>query len=88
VYVVTVPAAEAGIALALLLTLYRRSNSLDISLWQELREPGQPQILDEPEQAFVPPEEPPPTWPKLPPAGVEPPHTNASDAVEPETSHA
>jgi len=41
-FVVTVAAAEAGIALALVLVLFRHCGSLDVSLWQELREPDQP----------------------------------------------
>ena len=39
-FIITVAACEAGIALALFLMLYRRKRSLDVSLWQELREPG------------------------------------------------
>src|SRR5882672_12886536 len=39
-FILTVAACEAAIALALILTLYRSRHSLDVSLWQELREPG------------------------------------------------
>src|SRR2546425_10473115 len=39
-FIVTVAACEAAIALALILMLYKRKGSLDVSLWQELREPG------------------------------------------------
>src|SRR5438309_6562119 len=46
-FVITVAACEAGIALALILMLYRRRRSLDVSLWQELREPGQEPTFDE-----------------------------------------
>jgi NADH-quinone oxidoreductase subunit K len=74
IYVLTVAAAEAAIALAMVLSLYRRKHSLDVSLWQELREPDQPAIEDEPE-ATAAATEPEPTWPKLPPAGVEPKRT-------------
>ena len=68
----TVAASEAALALALILTLFRRRSSLDISLWQDLREPDQPPTLDQelPEPL---PEETPPEWPHLPPAGVAPP---------------
>lgn len=76
IYVLTVAAAEAAIALALVLTLYRRRGSLDVSLWQELREPDQPPIVDEPEAAVAAPE-PHPEWPKLTRAGVEPKHSEA-----------
>ena len=46
-FILTVAACEAAIALALILMLYRSSGSLDVSLWQELREPGQEPIVDE-----------------------------------------
>jgi NADH-quinone oxidoreductase subunit K len=72
IFVLTVAAAEAALALTLVLGLYRRSGSLDVTLWQELREPGQPAIVDEPEDLAAPPAEPPPVWPQLPPAGLEP----------------
>src|SRR6476646_7519133 len=39
-FILTVAACEAAIALALILMLYRRRGSLDVSLWQDLREPG------------------------------------------------
>ena len=45
-FVIAVAACEAGIALALFLMLYRRKRSLDISLWQALREPGMPETGD------------------------------------------
>src|SRR5437660_9792327 len=40
-FILTVAACEAAIALALILILFRSRGSLDVSLWQELREPGQ-----------------------------------------------
>ena len=46
-FILTVAACEAGIALALILVLYRSKRSLDVSLWQELREPGQEPTRDE-----------------------------------------
>jgi NADH-quinone oxidoreductase subunit K len=68
-FIITVAACEAGIALALIVMLYRSRRSLDVSLWQDLREPGQePTVDDEPLPRPVP--EPP--LPKLTPAGVEP----------------
>jgi NADH-quinone oxidoreductase subunit K len=69
-FVLTVAACEAAIALALILTLFNRRDSLDVSLWQELREPGQEPTLDEEPLPPGPPEEP---LPQLPPAGLEPP---------------
>src|SRR5262245_26323628 len=35
-FIITVAACEAGIALALILMLYRRRHTLDVSVWQEL----------------------------------------------------
>lgn len=42
IFTLTVAACEAGLALALVLSLYRKSHSLDIQLWSELREPDMP----------------------------------------------
>jgi NADH-quinone oxidoreductase subunit K len=81
IFILTVAAAEAAIALALVLTLFRRRASLDISLWQELREPDQPAIVDDPEELPSSPR-PPVSWPKLTPAGVEPQHSEET-AEEP-----
>ena len=68
-FMLTVAACEAAIALALILMLYRRSKSLDVSLWQELREPDQDPIVDE---EPLPPAAAPEQMPHLTPAGVEP----------------
>jgi len=69
-FIVTVAACEAGIALALILMLYKRKGSLDVSLWQELREPGwEPTEDEEP----LPPPPPEPEYPHLTIAGKEPP---------------
>src|ERR1700720_474661 len=40
-FILTVAACEAAIALALILMLYRSRQSLDVSLWQDLREEDQ-----------------------------------------------
>lgn len=45
-FIVTVAACEAGIALALILMLYRRGKTLDVSEWQTLRERGVPPTVD------------------------------------------
>lgn len=77
IVILTVAASEAGLALALVLVLYNRRGSLDVTLWQELREPGLPRIEDRPEDAE--PLEPvpgPESYPHLTPAGIEPPHPN------------
>jgi NADH-quinone oxidoreductase subunit K len=76
-FILTVAACEAGIALALILMLFRSRQSLDVSLWQDLREPGEEPTVDaEP----LPPPEPPVPLPTLTPSGLEPPH-------RPEKSH-
>jgi len=77
-FILTVAACEAAVALALILMLYRRKKSLDVSLWQELREPGQEPIID---QEPLPPAPPPAPLPHLTPAGPEPARKEA------ETSH-
>ena len=66
---VTVAACEAAIALALILMLFRRGKSLDVSLWQELREPNLEPVIDE---EPLPPAPPPAELPRLTPAGPAP----------------
>src|ERR1700709_1876296 len=39
IVILTVAACEASIALALILILYHRRSSLDVTLWQDIREP-------------------------------------------------
>jgi len=39
VFVLTVAACEAGLALSLILSLYHRTKSLDVNLWTAIREP-------------------------------------------------
>src|ERR1700761_1301808 len=46
IVILTVAACEASVALALILILFKRRSSLDVSLWQEIREPGQPATYD------------------------------------------
>lgn len=46
-FMLAVAACEAALALALIVMLFRRKKSLDVSLWQELREPDQEPIEDE-----------------------------------------
>lgn len=67
-FIVTVAACEAAIALVMILMLYRRRKSLDVSLWQDLREPDQEPIVDEEPLPPAPQE----ALPKLTPAGAEP----------------
>jgi NADH-quinone oxidoreductase subunit K len=68
-FIITVAACEAGIALALFLSLYRSRKSLDVSVWQDIREQGLDAMTDDEPFPQAPPEEP---LPKLPVAGIEP----------------
>lgn len=69
IFIISVAACEAGIALALIFILCQRAGSLDIAVWQSLREEGHPGYVDKevPEQR-----EDEPVWPRLTPAGIEP----------------
>ncbi len=69
IFILTVAACEAAIALAVVLTLFHKSGSLDIAVWQQLREDNQPPYVDRElaEDARVEHH-----WPRLTPAGVEP----------------
>lgn len=68
-FIIAVAACEAGIGLALILMLFKKSGRLDIAFWQDMREEGQPAFVDRqlPERR-----EEEPMWPRLTPAGVEP----------------
>lgn len=68
-FIITVAACEAGIGLALVLMLFKKSGRLDMTAWQDLREEGQPAYIDRelPEERVED-----RVWPHLSPAGVEP----------------
>jgi NADH-quinone oxidoreductase subunit K len=70
IFIITVAACEAGIALALILMLARRTGTLDAAAWQDLREEGQPAFVDRrvPEERVED-----RVWPHLTPSGVQPP---------------
>ncbi|WP_406696082.1 NADH-quinone oxidoreductase subunit NuoK [Singulisphaera sp. Ch08] len=77
IVILTVAACEASIALALILVLYNRRSSLDVTLWQDIREPGQPlapvsseELTAEPADEIPGPE----SYPQLIPSGHEPAH--------------
>lgn len=73
IFILTVAACEAGLALSLILALYQKSKSLDIDFWTELREPGLPSPRQEElaeVRAFPKPS--PVEYPTLTPAGVVP----------------
>jgi len=69
IFILTVAACEAAIALVLVLMLFHSSGRLDIAVWQTLREANEAPYVDAelPEHT-----EEEPHWPALTPAGVEP----------------
>jgi NADH-quinone oxidoreductase subunit K len=71
IFILTVAACEAAIALAVVLTLFHKSGSLDIAIWQQLREDNQPAYVDPRTPAPIIDD---PNWPKLTPSGIEPDH--------------
>lgn len=75
-FILTVAACEAALAMALILMVYRSKKSLDAMAWQDLRE-ATLEPTEDAEPFQVPPEKP---LPHLTPAGREP-------AREEETSH-
>jgi len=70
IFIITVAACEAGIAMALILMLAQRTGKLDAAAWQDLREEGQPAYVDRevPEERTGD-----LAWPHLTPAGIQPP---------------
>jgi len=75
IFMITIAACEAGIALALIVTLAQRAGKLDSAAWQDLREEGQPPFVDRrvPEERVED-----HVWPHLTVAGLQP-------QVDPET---
>ena len=79
IMILTVAACEASIALALIVILYNQRSSLDVTLWQDLREANVPATpaTDIAEEAEAEPLEVvpgPESYPHLTPAGIEPDH--------------
>lgn len=70
IFILTVAACEAAIALALVMTLYRASGKLDIAVWQQEREENLPPYVDQ--ELPEPPGDEVKRWPHLTPAGIEP----------------
>ncbi len=69
IFIITVAACEAAVALAMILMMFQRSGKLDIAFWQQERESNLPEYVDkelpvEPEDVRH--------WPTLTPAGREP----------------
>ena len=69
IFIITVAACEAGIALALVQMLFARGGNLDVALWQSLREANQPRYVDREIPAD---DETRQEFPKLTPAGIDP----------------
>ena len=78
IMILTVAACEASIALALIVILYNRRTSLDVTLWQDIREPGRPsipaEVVEESQAEPVEPTPGPESYPHLTPSGIEPTH--------------
>jgi NADH-quinone oxidoreductase subunit K len=78
IVILTVAACEASIALALIVILYNRRSSLDVTIWQDIREAGvlaaaprtEAETEAEPIELVPGPE----SYPSLTPAGIEPAH--------------
>jgi NADH-quinone oxidoreductase subunit K len=71
-FILTVAACEAAVALALVLLLYKSRRTLDVSVWQDLREADLELVEDEEPLPPAPREKP---LPHLTPAGPEPRHS-------------
>jgi NADH-quinone oxidoreductase subunit K len=69
IFILTVAACEAALALALFLMMFQRRENLDIAAWDELREANLPAYVDHELPAVV---EPFHHWPHLTVSGVEP----------------
>lgn len=69
VFVITIAACEAGIALVLFLMLAKQAGSLDIAAWQSVREDGTEPFVDREVPEDIEAET---IWPTLTPAGVDP----------------
>ena len=76
--ILTVAACEASIALALIVILYNRRSSLDVTLWQDIREADVPADAGRSRKSKRPsrsrPVPGPSRIPHLTPAGIEPAH--------------
>jgi NADH-quinone oxidoreductase subunit K len=77
IVILTIAACEASIALALFVILYNRRSSLDVTLWQDIRDPDvaatpASEVVETAEA--VEPAAGSESYPHLVPAGIEPPH--------------
>jgi NADH-quinone oxidoreductase subunit K len=77
IMILTVAACESSIALALIVVLFNRRSSLDVTLWQDIREANVKAEAVEvivKEAESIEPVPGPESYPHLSPAGVEPAH--------------
>lgn len=72
IFILTIAACEAGLALSLILALYQRVKSLDIAVWSNLREPDLPSPKPLDERVEPPSPEETMHFPRLTPAGRAP----------------
>jgi NADH-quinone oxidoreductase subunit K len=72
IFILTIAACEAGLALALILALYQKVRTLDIEDWTSLREPDLPSPKSTEERVEPPPPESIQHFPHLTPAGRAP----------------
>ena len=72
IFVLTIAACEAGLALSLILTLYQRRKSLDVFLWGNLGEEDLPVLSGGGLPPHVKPVDPNADLPRLTPAGSAP----------------
>jgi NADH-quinone oxidoreductase subunit K len=85
IFILTVAACEAGLALSLILALYQQSKSLDVDIWSDLREPDLPPPLAEEAREPPFPQPDPLHFPSLTPAGPRP-ELDAAGEVDREPS--
>ena len=69
VFIITIAACEAGIALVLFLMLAKQAGNLDITSWQSVREEGHDAFIDREVPEDIEDQQ---VWPSLTPAGVDP----------------
>src|SRR5215218_5325624 len=77
IVILTVAACEASVALALIVILYNRRSSLDVTLWRNIREEGvalEPAASEQAEAELFEPVPGPESYPELTPSGIEPAH--------------
>lgn len=72
IFILTVATCEAGLALAVILALYQKTNSLDVELWTDLREADLPPPIMKDDEVAPFHSAKPQEFPRLTPAGAVP----------------